>query len=357
MRMAWLPHVMYLQEPHFRSEVVNTDSHGFRVSTDHSGKPVDFERIRGTSCNLLIGNSTAFGVGATNDGATLASVLARETGETWFNFSGRSYSSTQELLLFQAYFDEIKNVRRIVIFSGANNLVLHHRSPLYPRRFGSFFFWRQFEQSMLDAALSPNRRRLKALLFPIFGDKFDYEGLPLARLLPALLGFYRGRGRSNPEWPAGRSPRDRDEVLSWMERDLRLWRILAKSIDAELIYVLQPLGGWVRKKPSVEEAALWDQVGRSPLRFNRVLAHDLDSAIYQWFAPALSEACRRVGLEYLDMNEGLSRSGLDGRWIFNDYIHLTDEGYRIAGKMIADRIASQGSVGYLAANAPQGGVQ
>ena len=343
MRMTWLPHVMYMQEPNFRSAVVNTDSYGFRYSADSSGRSVGFDTAGGPPTNILVGNSTAFGVGASNDGGTLASALGRYSTESWLNFSGRSFSSTQELLLFEMYFSELQNTKRIVIFSGANNLVLHHRSPFYPSKFGSFFYWRQYELAMLNEMLTPNRRRLKALLHPIFGDRIDYATIPARRLIPAILGLVPFPIGAAPDWPSGRSPRVKADVAAWMERDLRLWRIFADAVGAQLLYVLQPLGNWVKKGTTQEEQALFNEMASSERKFARVLAHELDSDAHRNYTETLISACKAAAVDFFDMNVALSAAGLDGHWIFNDYIHLTDEGYDVVGKLIVDRLGVLGS--------------
>lgn len=299
------------------------------------GGAISFEDVRRMPCNVLIGNSTAFGVAATGDDATISSALSRRSGEPWLNLTGRSYNSTQELILFQTHLDALSNVKRIVIFSGANNLLLHFRSPDYPARYGTFFFWRTFDQAMRRAALSPNRRRLAALLQRFYGSRIDYDRISPADLLPALFNRMPG---PTIAWPGAEGPRSRDEVIAWMARDLKLWRILSDSLGAEILFVLQPLGGWVSKTRTAEEEELFAEVGRSPRKFNRTLAHDFDAALHDWYAGALAGICRGLGLPFLDMNAALATPSLDRRWIFNDYIHLTDEGYSQVAAMISDAL-------------------
>ena len=50
------------------------------------------------SVNLVLGSSTAFGVGATDDAKTLSSELSRLNGEPWLNLSIRGCVSFQELI-------------------------------------------------------------------------------------------------------------------------------------------------------------------------------------------------------------------------------------------------------------------
>lgn len=338
MRATWLPHVMYLQESNFSSAVVNTDAHGFRLSVAADGSRIGYDEVRGTPCNILVGNSTAFGVGATCDGNTLASALANYTGDPWFNFSGRSYSSTQELMLFQTHWAEFRKVRRIVIFSGANDLVLHRRSNLYPARYGSFFFWRHFELAMREADLSPTRRWLKMVLFPIYGDRIDWQNIRLKKLPFALMGLNATRDKPQ-QWPGEGTLRRPEDVVAWTMRDIDIWRTLAGAMNAELLYVLQPLGNWVDKIRSEEETELFAEVAASTRKFERALAHEFDRPLHDWFAGALAANCQKLGVNFLDMNDALSKAEIDGRWMFADYIHLTDRGYDLAGRLIAQCLA------------------
>jgi lysophospholipase L1-like esterase len=343
MKLVWLPHVMYLQEPNFRSVVANTDDHGFRVSHDAEGQEVPLESFTGPACNLIVGNSTAFGVGARGDGTTLASDLARRTNELWFNLSGRSYSSTQELLLFQTYFETFRHVRRIVIFSGANDLILHYRSHHYPPRYGSFFFWRMYQRSMSFFSLSPNRRRIKTLLSPFYGDRIDYAGVSMKDLPLQLFGGGQSNQTSEGQWPGESITENRDAVVGWMRRDLALWRLLADAIGAEIHYVLQPLGGWVSKDWTEEETRLLEDVRQSSRKFNKVLSRELNEDVHRWFSGRLAAICGEQNIDFLDMNQAFSAAEPKDRWIFNDYIHLTDEGYALAGDIIARHIG-QGAI-------------
>ena len=67
-----------------------------------------------------------FGIGASADRHTLASRLtendSRETA--WVNFGGRSFNSTQEMILFCLHRHLLPPIKEIVLFSGFNDLGL-----------------------------------------------------------------------------------------------------------------------------------------------------------------------------------------------------------------------------------------
>src|SRR5215218_4604851 len=72
----YLPYLMYFGRPDFASRAVNTDRAGFRVSTGPDGaKASAGGDIPSGPVRILMGGSTALGVGATGDATTLASLL------------------------------------------------------------------------------------------------------------------------------------------------------------------------------------------------------------------------------------------------------------------------------------------
>ncbi|MFJ7949106.1 hypothetical protein ACIQ6K_36635 [Streptomyces sp. NPDC096354] len=66
---------------------------------------------------LLAGSSTAFGIGARSDAATLPSRLWSDYAPSapWLDFAGRSYNSAQEFTLFARYRHLLPRVTDIVV--------------------------------------------------------------------------------------------------------------------------------------------------------------------------------------------------------------------------------------------------
>lgn len=122
--VRWLPYLMYFHPTDHRSEVVNTDTSGFRYS-ELLGIQYSVANSRhAKSVRVLAGSSTVFGIGASSDAWTLPSRLAENDPDSkpWINFGGRSFNSTQELTLFTLYRHLLPKVDEIVLFSGFNNL-------------------------------------------------------------------------------------------------------------------------------------------------------------------------------------------------------------------------------------------
>ena len=287
---VWLPYLMYFHRPNFSSKVVNTDSRGFRVSYKDKRKISNFENKAQDPTCLLVGGSGAFGVGATSDTKTIPSILNQHSKDLWLNFGGRAFNSTQELLLFLFYQDLLKNTKRVVLYSGINNLVLHYLSKNKSKELGSFFFSNQYQRAMSNSLHSLKRRALNAII---------------------------GTGKDELS-DTGKRLTSKDDVISLLKRDIRIWKSLCDMYDIELTYVLQPFSGWIKKDLSKEEEALFGELDKMPINHFKVIKNKLNNSEYMWFRKSLSEICKNANIKFFDMNEAISKQKLDGKWIYVD---------------------------------------
>ena len=99
----------------YRSDTVNTDALGLRYSHWAGKRYSPAERGSTARVNLLVGGSTAFGIGASGDDATVASHLSALTGEVWLSLAGCGLSATQELLLFLTHQHRLGKIGHVVI--------------------------------------------------------------------------------------------------------------------------------------------------------------------------------------------------------------------------------------------------
>lgn len=325
---VWVPYLMYFHEPEYRSEVMNTDSRGFRFVVGAGDRVVkDFERRDEEPICVLAGGSTAFGVGATSDAATIPSLLTRGGEALWLNFGGRAFSSTQELLLFMSHTPRLSGLRRVVILSGVNNLLLFYLSHEYARDYGSFFSATELRRLLVGEAPAPSKGGgLRAI--------FKSLGLGASEPLPAP-----------PRPQIMREIVDHDaekqDLLHVLDRDIHNWQLFGRAMGFEVTYVLQPLASWVDKRPSPEEERLFNELDdHQGEAWRRVLREKMSKEQHAWFAGGLAEICRARGVRFLDMNEKLSTLGLDGRWIFVDRVHLTDEGNEHVARILREEHAA-----------------
>jgi hypothetical protein len=161
MQMCWVPFLMHFHEPNYTSEVVNTDLRGLRRTFMTSELPIILGQPEERPCGLWIGNSMAFGVGTTHDRKTIPSLLnIWGAGELWVNFAGGAFMSTQEFILFTIYYQQFKNIKKVIIFSGLHDFINYFINSEYSQDIGSFSFIDSYQKSMgyissFDALISP----------------------------------------------------------------------------------------------------------------------------------------------------------------------------------------------------------
>jgi hypothetical protein len=301
----WLPYVMYFHPYGYRSKTVNTDEIGFRYS-DARGERLSVGNLRDRAAvRLIAGSSTVFGIGASADRHTLASRMTErdDRGAPWINFGGRSFNSTQELMLFVLHRHRLPKVEEIVLFSGFNNLGLARLPASLRMDHGAFFMCRDFFDAMARKKPSSfttwfRRAAAPAEPIPTLQDQIDYAT---------------------------------DLTL----RHLDVWRALAADLGAPLTFVLQPLANWVREAGSPEEQALFgelDKVGQ----FSEAYGDILTPASYRAYATRLREGAGVLGVPFVDMAEVIAQAVRPDQWVFVDRIHFTDEGHDFVSQLLLD---------------------
>ncbi|MGX5693911.1 hypothetical protein ACWKWA_12190 [Dermacoccus abyssi] len=298
--VAWSPYTIFFQPLEYRSAVVNTDQLGFRLSTNPRSAAVSVAEHGGGRVNLLAGSSTAFGIGASGDEHTLASLLStpQRSGETWLNFSGRSFNSVQEYLLAALHHHRLESVDRIILLSGFNNLGLSRQPASVLDDHATFFMRQRYESLREDDGVFSGLLRRRSLQRP--SPSADDAVLNLDRQIPFAV----------------------DTVA----RSLTLWSALAQHIGAELTFVLQPLANWVRDDPSREETEIFaelDEIGGFTQQYGEILTADVHAA----YSRGLRDATKAVGLTYVDSIPAFAESISPEDWMYVDRIHFTDRGH------------------------------
>jgi hypothetical protein len=78
--IQWIPYTMFTQNSNYKSSVVNTDKYGLRYTGCENSTSMDSIQV-GEEFSLIVGASTAFGVGASSDNETIAAHLRQMTVE------------------------------------------------------------------------------------------------------------------------------------------------------------------------------------------------------------------------------------------------------------------------------------
>ena len=337
----WLPYVMFFQRANYTSSVVNTDTRGFRWTYKNDQVMRDFHYDQGLPVSVLIGSSAVFGVGATHDRQTMASRLNAQTDDLWVNFGGRAYNSTQELLLFLFHHHRLKNIKRVVIYSGLNNIVTSFFSEDEYLEYGKFFHCNTFNKQLNYKTIAFKRRMILSLMNFIsdnkLGTAIDYKYISRKDLLKAIFKSKRSEKSSiNTNELNGAAE---NKLLDIFNRDLLNWKILSNSMGFELYYILQPFATWMMKEKSSEEEQLFSALDNYQKVWARLLKK-IDGTYYQWFAQGLQDICDKSGITFIDLNKKLPAANIDREWIFVDRIHLTDRGYDQVAQIVRDEVRS-----------------
>ncbi|MDQ7822522.1 MAG: hypothetical protein RDV48_06970 [Candidatus Eremiobacteraeota bacterium] len=339
----WLPYVMYFHTPNYRSPIVNTDSYGFRFSIKSGEVIKDFETGSEESFSLLVGGSTAFGIGATSDKTTIPSLLNNSTGMLWLNYGGRAFGSTQEFIMFMLTHKHINRINKVLLFSGLNNLILFYLSNEYSKEFGSFFFWNHYNNSMnLSSNLSPRRRVLKRMLSPFLKDTIDYQRIGLQDIIYLIKNrrLPEKKVQSNVSYFETISNHEEEKqkiFFSW-EKDLANWKLMSEALKFDLIYILQPMANWVKENFCLEEKKIFEELDRHPANHWKIISHKMGNERYEWLKLNIENICNTNNIRFFDMNEALKKHNIDEKWLFVDRAHLTDEGNRIVADIIKEEI-------------------
>jgi hypothetical protein len=325
--IRWLPYLMYFHLPNYSSEVINTDRLGFRISKGAGGQASAGGRVPEGPVRLLVGSSTAFGIGATRDEATIASRLwsRHATKAPWLNFAGRSHNSTQELLLFLLYRHLLPQIEEVVIFSGFNNLGLSRLPRSQQGDHGAFFNCGEYFEKMAQLRYLRHRN----------GSIFDRFGERQSRVAGS-------EDSSVPELA--------EQIANAAEltvRHLEAWKLLTSAAGTKLSFVLQPMATWVRERPAPQEELLFDELDkidpqgvRSPSgrNFQGMFGGISSMETRRRYSDALQNGCEILGVPFLDLNPVLAEAVGPDDWLFVDRIHFTDGGYNLVSSLLATHL-------------------
>lgn len=318
----WLPYLMYYHRANYSSDVINTDRLGFRIS--HGAKEVGSVggNMPDGPVRLLAGASSALGIGATSDKATLPSLLwSRYSPQRpWLNFSGRSYNTLQELMLYIIHRHLLPQVEEIVIFSGFNNLALAQLPDSLQMDVGAFFFCGDFIEQM--DKLKDRLRQEKAGLWRSADKKTDKGPAPAEAPVPdAQLLISR--------------------AVTLAGRHLEMWQQLAGTQGARISYVLQPLSPWWREEPAPPENLLFTELDRISKygTFEKLYGKISTMEVAALYSKALESACAKLGVTFVDLNPVMAQECKPEDWLYVDRAHFTDAGHDLVARLIAEQLS------------------
>jgi hypothetical protein len=307
---------MYFHRSNFASSAVNTDQSGFRISTGPDGTWASAAgHIPPGSVRILAGGSTALGVGASADSATLASLLWSRyaTSGPWLNFGSYCFNPTQEVLLLALYRHLLDEIDEIVIFSGINAVMVARFPEWQQGDHGAFFFCGEYYEKMKELR---ERNRKGSRFFSRSGTTPTIATLDDTRHdVPTVIS-------------AG---------VETTQRQLDLWRRIAGP-QTRISYVLQPMTRWMPYLLSPQEKVLFEENDRlSELGPWEDVYADLATIEFgRAYAAALRAGCEKQGVRFFDLNPVVAQVATEQDWMFVDRVHYSDVGHDIVARVTAE---------------------
>jgi len=303
----YYPYIMQANLPLFRSELVNTDSLGFRFTKKPQNGWMSFDDPEIIECeNLFMGGSTAMGWGSKyGDRGTIPSYLAELGGEKWLNMSVCAQSIQNNFINFCFLSGRLKKLKRVVFLGGYNELAIFMNGNFFSKTYGGIYGQTEFHKSM--------NKHLEEL-------KRSHEGL-------------RGDFMELPE-----NSMEKVEIFKeWLQHTLEtvIQTILAKNMS--FTFLIQPYYDWIDRGLTQKEVLITQWCSENHARACKKNYYEEIKNSKPWYFQLLKDACAVKNVPCIDLNMELAQSRYQDLWVFYDPAHLSDEANQAIAKQILEK--------------------
>ncbi len=318
----WRQYIMYSNIPNLRSKSISTDNLGLRfnysVKDELLPKTIFDQKNNKVKSGILIGASTAFGLGASSNETTISSLLSEKTDIFFYNLGITAFSGFQEVLLHQSLINNLENIDYLVIFSGLNDLYLSNYVGTYDEFFGPYFYSSQFKSGM-DSVVLNKKRQIAKFLFSDFLDKrTDWGNISIKELLNEV------KKKKDTHDKDENTSNSLDYLKNYLKRNFTYWSNLQKIYKTKVIYILQPFPKWCNKELSTEEKEIFNEIDQNNLKIYKSL-NSLENHQVK-YTDVLKSLCLDYNINFIDSNDFLKSVIKKDDWCFIDRSHLTDLG-------------------------------
>lgn len=318
----WLPFLMFTQQSNYRSSVVNTDSKGFRFNSSNEIKKNSVFYNESDQKNVLIlGGSTAFGVGSTSDEKTISSYLS-SSDTRYINLASRAHIGFQELISLFSNFDKLKNIKKIIIISGINDLHLSEIiKTIYP---DNFYFNQTFINNMNNSRVNFSHKIVKFFLNYFYPDILNKENIYKLNISNFFYFIKSPSFRKNFRILENYPSMTLEDKLN---RNFTLYKCLKSFFNCEVEYYLQPTLLW-SKEMSNEEKILFDYSKKYFTKISNQAFDTMTNQTYVYLKDLLSKISKKNEIKFFDLNTYFKDTLTKQDWCFVDGVHCNDRGYK-----------------------------
>ena len=331
MGAQWKPFVMFNHFPNIRSSYCNTDKDGLRynnynnkinVSNSIFEQELDINKKKA----VLVGGSFAFGEGATSDSKTIASLLSKESRYNFINLAGRGFSGYQEIINFMSHLRKIRNIEKVVILSGLNDIVLNKYIEKYDETFGPIFGYDVFTSKMKEGT-GWKKKVFKFLFGKFFDPNINWNEINSLNWRKEL---FKTKIEVN-------NFLDNDKKLeNTFDRNLMIWSIISKGMNLNIDFVLQPTSIWQEKNLSKEEEKIFKE--SDALAEIKKVYKSVTLEKYIYLKKMLNNITKKYNINFVDCNEILKKKDIKN-WIYVDKVHMNDAGNELISQELVSNLS------------------
>ncbi len=333
---SWKPYIMFTNSANVRTKILNTDSLGLRFNNSNNGKfiakNIFDQKNDKNEHGAIFGASTAFGLGASKDEATISSQLSKDTNIFFYNLGVSAFTGFQEVVLHQSLINYFDKIKYLIVLSGINDLLLLNYIDQFDEELGPYFYSSHFLSGMDNMTLTNKRKIAKFFLSPFIYQDIDWTNVTQKKLFEAILKNKKLKKNNFDN-------ATKDNLLrKYLIRNLTYWSNIQKIYKVQLFYVLQPFSSWCDKILSIEEKEIFQELDSNNINlFNTVKS--LESS-YSKYVAYLSEYCNKYNVKFIDSNKYLKENVKPADWCFIDRLHLTDLGNKYMANLLKLAILS-----------------
>ena len=328
----WLPYLMFSQTPNFRSENINTDENGYRFSSQND---ISFKNIfdvkknekESEGVNLILGNSFGFGVGATNDDATISGNLNDKN--VYCNVACRAHVGFQEIISVLSNLHRFKKINKIIIISGISDFYLSNYFKMtYP---DLLYFNSEFLSSMNKSRINKKKKISKAFLDLFFPNVLNDDNIwKLNR--NNLTEFVTSSEFRN----TFKTKKEEFATVSFeekLERNFSIYQLFRSYFNCEVEFYLNPILNWC-KDFSDEEQKLHDYSNEYFSSVSKFAFKLFTKENHNHLSSLLKKIAHKHEISFFDANLYYRDVVNSKDWLFVDAAHCNNEGYKIMSDYI-----------------------